>query len=396
MPSEVVIERTKKVLFVHHGGAQGGAPLSLLYLLNELKEHGHMITVLNTRCDPRVNELYEQHGHCVTSAKIPSFSHTENGSNPLRSIKNWIQFFLCSLRYPLGCFNLYCKIKAEKPEIVHFNSLVLAPYLFVSSWFGAKTVLHVRESMVQHSRRSRWMRHAITKYCDRVIAICQANADALRIAAGKVVIVYNPIDLNRFKIAADSSIVRAQLGIEENAFVVMFPGGANGKIKGIEDFCKAMLLLKKRIPELYCLLPGAAKLLRRESDSPLKEALRNIEPFAEISDFTYDIEQWFAASNVVCALHIKDHFSRSQIEALVMKRPFIGYNVGEIQEIIDASGCGVGCTSGDIDGVVDACLAVYGKSPDSFRGLDSGAEWAEQNCSAGGHASNVMDVYSRL
>ncbi|MCX5999941.1 MAG: glycosyltransferase, partial [Chloroflexi bacterium] len=66
-------------------------------------------------------------------------------------------------------------IAAAKPDIVHLNSLSLAPYACVSRSMGIPTIVHAREHMARgHLGVGRaWVGRCLDRDADRVIAICR-------------------------------------------------------------------------------------------------------------------------------------------------------------------------------------------------------------------------------
>ena len=113
----------KRILYIHHGGGLGGAPLSLLYLLKQLDRSRYEPTVLTLRDGPIV-DLYRQEGIETHVAQgIYDFSHTELES--YSGTQLW--------RLPLQVARFLPSVAATrryltqfKPDLVHLNSSTLA------------------------------------------------------------------------------------------------------------------------------------------------------------------------------------------------------------------------------------------------------------------------------
>mgnify|MGYP005855414559 CR=1 FL=1 len=82
----------KRILYIHHGGGLGGAPLSLLYLLKQLDRSRYEPIVVTLR-PGEVVDLYRSEGIevCVQPG-IDDFSHTTLAWDGGRSLRRrWVQ-----------------------------------------------------------------------------------------------------------------------------------------------------------------------------------------------------------------------------------------------------------------------------------------------------------------
>jgi glycosyltransferase involved in cell wall biosynthesis len=53
-----------------------------------------------------------------------------------------------------------------------------------------------------------------------------------------------------------------------------------------------------------------------------------------VSEFSYEIEKYIAASDVVCVSHSKPHFARVIMEAGAMKKPVVCFDVEGVSEVV--------------------------------------------------------------
>lgn len=71
----------------------------------------------------------------------------------------------------------------------------------------------------------------------------------------KISVIYGSVDTERFKSKSSSNIIRAQLGIEEKAFVIGYTGSIGGR-KGIDYFIDAFRELVKIKPDVCLVMIG--------------------------------------------------------------------------------------------------------------------------------------------
>lgn len=118
-----------KILYIQHSGANGGAPMSLYYLLEYVKKD-YEIVVYFTEDGPAV-EFYKKNGiNCVVDnvlGKLPHCTIENQSLNPFgfkfyHDAKSYLTHYLKLLPTYLRMRQIIAK---EKPDIVHLNSSVL-------------------------------------------------------------------------------------------------------------------------------------------------------------------------------------------------------------------------------------------------------------------------------
>lgn len=319
-------------MYFHHGGAKGGAPLSLLYVLIHLKDQVD-IHVVSCKNSTEVVELYSKHGLSASHVKIPFFVHS--------TLKSWnfglgdaIAFLKWVLFYPFAVFNFFRAIR-NRPDIVHLNSSGLLPYAWVPWVKGIPCVCHVREPFAKGCvGLRRWFLRQIHKlFIAQTIAICESNAVDTKLPESRISVVYNPVSSEKFDVSLDQHTCRSELGVSHNAPVALFAGGSNAMAKGLVDFLKAMVIAKQTTPDLICLMPSFQ--IENYDSQEVLEPCRKLGESVLAAKFTYEIEKWLVAADVVFALHKTPHFSRTVAEAGMVARPVIVYRIDGIEEVVD-------------------------------------------------------------
>ncbi len=133
----------KKILYIHHGIGIGGAPLSLLYLIENLnKKKYHPVVLFLQKSE--VVDLYKAKGiDVVGPLNISDFSHTKIWWYRWYHPHHWIRSLWDTFR---TCHNVadywFEKIK---PDILHLNTSSLIAWGKVAKRRKIPIVWHIRE-----------------------------------------------------------------------------------------------------------------------------------------------------------------------------------------------------------------------------------------------------------
>jgi glycosyltransferase involved in cell wall biosynthesis len=408
----------KRILYIHHGGTQGGAPLSLLSLLNYLDRSSYEPIVCSSENDVEVLNFFDKSGYKTCTCRLKRFAHTTGGSYNLLKPSGWCQLLNWYLDYPAGKLRLKELLQNMQPDIVHFNSLTLAPYAQVSAKMGLPSIVHVRESVLKGTFgfRRRWLTHHLNRYTDQVIAVCFDNLERLQLIVGKGQVIYNPIDFKKFDATIDKQKMRSALGITIDAKIALFGGGSVPNAKGLKEFITAMGRVRKQEPCTVCLMPSFIQPLspynrvwtlkrrvgwllgiykKQDRMYKLIEQGGLLECIVK-SEFTNKIEYWIAASDVVCAPHILPHFSRTVIEAGAMKKPVVAFQIGGINEVVTHLGNGLLVEIGDVAGLAAAIEELFSNQNLCKRLGENGWHQAQRLFAAENIAKQISAVYEEM
>jgi hypothetical protein len=166
----------RRVLYFHHGGAIGGAPLSLLYLLRQLDRARYTPVVVTTRPGPVVdlyrNEGIDTHVAADLAGRIDDFSHT---TLEWYNLKHWWPLPGRLLRFPASVRHAQRIVERFKPDLVHVNSSTLAAAVIGTRRAGVPIVWHIREPLARGylGLRRAWLRGIIHRAANRVVAISE-------------------------------------------------------------------------------------------------------------------------------------------------------------------------------------------------------------------------------
>ncbi|MDD2284085.1 MAG: glycosyltransferase family 4 protein [Paludibacter sp.] len=404
-----------KILFIHHGNAKAGATLSLLGLMQGLSKLG--VDCIMACHDVEAREFYSQYGFMTENVNVTLYPHTCGAWYPFWNVRGMLRLLRWWSIFPSASRDLQNLIKRIQPDIVHLNSLTLAPYLPIISAMKVRAVLHVRERLHTGTFgiRSNWLRGIVKEHASHIICICRDNLDALIPNDSKASVVYNPVDLSIFNPNNDCSDLNKELGISAHKPILLFVGGSDVIIKGIHILTAALGRLKRRNVNCTCLFVG----MQMESSNSLWPTIRravanllciysarqkfqrkvkklDIEDMVLPRPFVRNIEQYYALADIVVIPFIKPHFARQVIEAGAMAKPVVASRIGGIEEVVHSSKTGLLVEPGN-PAMLAAAIETLLLDPSlSKRMGEAGQAIAIEKYDAAISAKQVYDIYRTL
>lgn len=342
----------RRILYIHHGGAIGGAPMSLLYLLRQLDRARCEPVIVTLQPGPAA-DLYRAEGiETHVEAGISDFSHTTlewYGGRDLWRLPGKLLRILPSIQ------RTQALLRRLTPDLVHLNSSTLAPCAIACRREGVPVVWHIREPLAQgyFGLRRAWLRRTIDRCATRVVAICQHDADQL-IPSDRVRVIYNFVHFEQFDRSLSGTAVRAELGIAPDAPVVTMLGGIS-QPKGTLTLVRALPALVEAVPGVRVVIAGPGPVAGSSTTGGMKglakrllgadayeravwQAIRVLPEQARAAlifiGVRRDIPQVLAASQCLVFPSSVPHFARPIIEAGAMGIPAAASDLGGPRELV--------------------------------------------------------------
>lgn len=172
----------------------------------------------------------------------------------------------------------------------------------------------------------------ILRYFDRIIAVSAFVEDLLRKAgySTKTLTISNAIDIEKFEIEINKSIIKKKLNISDKTLVI----GTIGRLspeKGHYYFLKAAKEVIKEHPNTIFLIIGDGPSKRRLERFVSKAAMENNVIF---TGFRNDISKLLSIIDIFVMPSIREAFGLSILEAMLAGKAIIATNVGGIPSII--------------------------------------------------------------
>jgi glycosyltransferase involved in cell wall biosynthesis len=368
----------RRVLYIDHSGARGGALLSLCSLIGALDRRRYEPVVACIHDVPEVLEAFRATGARVVHAPgISIFPHTTGEWNPLHTPAGVLRAARAAAAFAPSARATAALVRSVGADLVHLNSLVLAPSAAGARAAGARVVWQVRESV--HPGHGGVRRRLLARMLARRAheAVFISEDDRRRLTGGRLgVVIPNFVDERRFHAGVDGRAVRAELGIPPDAPLVLFLGGVSA-IKGAHVLLPALALARRRVPGLHAVLAGAERAWSR---APAARAARAVLPllgtgterqrflraygegamegWARLLPVRPDPERLMAAADLVVFPSTVPHFARPVIEAAAMARPVVASRLGGVEELVDDGRTGLLVPPGDPTALADAIAGV--------------------------------------
>jgi glycosyltransferase involved in cell wall biosynthesis len=365
----------KKVLFIHHGGIAGGAPLSLLYTALGVSKHGYIPEVALLFPSKELHALYNNHGFKTHEVSYIPFFIVWTGHSPetfsrrtLHDVVNAALGWRKSQQY------LYQFLMENHYDLVHLNSAALSNVAQLLLRKNIPFVWHVREQGPDHKGwRFRFI-HNLLAVSPNVIFLSHAERKSWGFDSHGTVI-YNFIDFEQFNYCENSkkNVYREGFGLQQDDFVILFLGGLKSH-KGTEVLIRAVASLIPKYPNIKLLMPDSANpVVKSTTKQParawtIRRIVRGVifrvrRFFRErYFDFAGHIESliqelglsscciklpfdpnsvpFFVSSDMVVFPAIEPHFARPIIEAAAMKKPVIASDFPVMRELVEDSETG--------------------------------------------------------
>jgi glycosyltransferase involved in cell wall biosynthesis len=348
------VKASRKILYVQHADRLGGSCTSLRLLLEHLDHERFRPVVALCHPTPRLVAYHEAAGaEVVTARGILTFEHTTAYSTSLLRPTSWSLLARSLAGWREAERRTLALVDVVRPDLVHLNSAVLVPSARALHRTRTPFVWHVREIPARGLAgvRAQLQREALRRWPSARLFHSEFQR---RRWVGDVpgAVIPEPVDSSRFA-PRDRGAARRELGIPGAAKVVLYVGGMS-PLKGIYELLAALATLRRRVPGLVALMPGAEVLAPGRSPvaragQALFRALRVSTPTERIEGaiprlgleevcrrlpFTDDVSTFVAASDVVVFPSIADHFARPIVEAAAMARPVVASRFPMIEEVV--------------------------------------------------------------
>ena len=377
----------KKILYIHHGTSEGGAPRSLAFLIEKLDKTKYSPIVLCMK-DRKNIKFFEDVGAKVIydDSLHPFHGSVVSGMN--------LRVFLRNILYATPTFKKAQQYFQEiNPDIVHLNSSCLFVFAYASKVVNpnCKVICHIREPLLE----SYWgsiLRYFNNKYVDGFISIDKFDLDNMQVKSAKSKVIYNFVNTEIYNSKVKSECLREELKLSENDVIFLFLGRiieSNGVLELIST-CEKYFKVNHNFKFVFV---GDKS---EDNSKYIKEVRRLIESMENCSlvSFRSDVPQIIASSDIIICPFTKPHFARSIIEAAAMGKPSIGANIGGVNELIINNETGILFNN---EKELEQAICSLGNNEELRKEMSFNAEkFAVANFNSSINSKRVVEFYEKI
>ncbi len=344
-----------KILFVHHGKGLGGAPLSLLYLIQQLDPKQYDCTVVFLH-ESEVIKLYQDAGiKTLGPTKTYDFPHTKIW---------WLRWY--HLPMIMRCFFDLIKTwffiapkiySAVNPDIIHLNTSSLSGWALAAQKYNIPVVWHIREPLADgyFGIRKLLTQKIVGTLATKIIGISHHDAEPWK-PLKKTHVVENFAPAHRYKLT------------DEHYYpiipTILYVGGMSEE-KGIITILQVMKKLILHLPDAQLIIAGHMPFAKQNSFRKTNKTaatawqmIHDLGKACTVVGLVHDIPKLMAESTVIVFPATVGHFARPIIEAGMMKRPVIASDLAPLDELVINKTTGFLVSASDYDAWVDTLLYV--------------------------------------
>ena len=309
---------------------------------------------------------------------------------------NHVKFDVCSK----NIFTAFRRVKGLKkilkeinPDIIHVRSRVPAWLVY----FANKS-LKIKVVSTIHGFNSVGFYSSIMQKADAVICVSNSIKEYIQkhyqTNENKITVIPRGIDLELFNPRnIDETFIESfkkEFNLKDK-FIVSSVGRVT-QLKDYETFIKAIMLVKKEIPNIVGLIVGGVRSDKEDYLNSLKSLIKelNLEENIIFTGSQSKIEQIYALSDVVISSSKKpESFGRTVAEAICMNKPVIATNHGGVKDIIIENVNGFFFEVGDDKKLADNILKSRTLKFDGY-------SYISNNFSLENMVNKTLEVYRNL
>jgi glycosyltransferase involved in cell wall biosynthesis len=281
-------------------------------------------------------------------------------------------------------------VRAQEIALVHANATWrIALYAGLAGrWRKIPMIWHVRVGEAEG-----WKDRLLARLATRIVV----NSDAVArrftgFAPGKVLRIYNGIDLGRFTPGQAPTALRASLGLPPAVPVV----GSVGRFvayKGYHHLLEAAAMVREKLPDVHWVLVGDGEL-RGELEARSRRL--GLERTVRFTGWQERVAGYLALFDLFVLPSLGEHFGRVLLEAMAVEKAVVATDAGGVPEIVLDGETGILVPPADPAAMAAAVLSLIQDRPRARRLGEAGRRRVASHFSLARHVEGVQTLYRSL
>lgn len=320
----------KRILYLHTGAELYGADRVLLTLLKGLDKTKYEPIVVLPSEGPLVSELKANNIE-VHIIEYPILRRQY--FNP-KGLKEYLSSYFGSCKEIMMC------VKSRRIDIVHVNTIAVLEGIYIAKKLNTPLIWHVHEILEKPRIVYKFTSALMGLYATKIVPVSNAVKQHLLksgfVKESKINVIYNGVDTDRFNPSIDSSELRKELSIPDDAFVIGMIGRINA-IKGQDEFVKIISILSEKYKKVYGVIVGDAFPGQEWRVKKLTEIIQNSREKEKIKYLGYrsDANVLHNLFDIYMLPSVSaDSLPTVVLEAMASRKVVVGYKNGGICEMV--------------------------------------------------------------
>lgn len=322
----------KNIVYLHAGAELYGADIVLLELIKKIDKKSFNPIVILPNKGPLVGEIKK----LGVDVRVVDYPILRRKYFNLAGIINYAINYFKSLKKIIALLEM----DNIKVDIIHVNTLAVLEGIILKRKLKSKMIWHVHEIIEKPRAINKILTMLLGKFSDRIVTVSKAVQTHLNssgnFSEGQVKVIYNGIDMQKFSRDKDTSYLREEFNIPQDAMVVGMIGRVNAW-KGQEDFLKAAEILLKETKNTYFVLVGGVFQGEEWRFDNLNSYIENMKYKDKVRFINYraDTPNFHALYDIfVLPSTSPDPLPTVVLEAMASQTPIVGYRHGGVCEMV--------------------------------------------------------------
>lgn len=376
-----------KILIINAAGLVGGDVAMLLLGLPYLTPD--QFTIYSATV-PR-GEIYEIVRELPNTRIIPmELGGKEaqlSGTNQLQRI---IQAVIAIIRITL-------LVRRENIEVIYTMDRTVGMVIsyFVSLLSGRILVLNAQ---IWHYLTTSLIHRLVIKHATRITVSSEKMRQIFLPYVkepGRLKVIPNAIVMEKYDPTIDGKAIRQQLGIPQDAPVVVLAGRLT-PYKGQEDFIRAAAIVLKKYPNAYFLMAGRENVPGYQATLEQMIAQLKVGERVKLIGFCDNIPALYAGSSVVTMPSHEEAFGLVALEAMAMKKPVVATRAGGVPEFLPDGEAGLLIEPLDYEGLAKAITQLLDEPQMARKMGENGREIAENGYNDHVYGTQIADLFREV